>query len=80
MGEELPRATGAISANQDRCAVPMLVGKLGERGVEDSDMISGGVATRVPLPQLRSQELTGVVAEREQRVIPERLLVLCTKC
>jgi hypothetical protein len=43
-------------------------------------MISGGVAARVALPQRRGEELAGVVAERQQRVIAEGLLVLCTKC
>ena len=50
------------------------VGHLGERGVEDGDVVGGGVAARVPAPQRRGEELAGVVAERQHRVVAERLL------
>jgi len=48
--------------------------QLSERGVEDSDVVGGGVAARVALAQRDGEELAGVVAERQQRVIPERAL------
>jgi hypothetical protein len=78
VGEELLRAAGAISPDQDRGAVPVHVRKLGEGGVQDGDVVGGGIATRVALPQLSGEELAGVVAERQQPVIAEGLLVLCT--
>ena len=74
VGEELPGATGAIGADQDRGAVTILIGQLRQRGIEDGDVVGCGVAARVALAQLRGQELAGVIAERQQRVIPERAL------
>jgi hypothetical protein len=58
----------------------MHVRQLPERSVEHDDVVGGGVATCVPAPQPGGEELAGVVAERQQRVIAEGLLVLCTKC
>ena len=72
--EELLRAARTIRADQDRGAVPVGVRELGQRGVQDGDVVSGGIATRVALPQLGGEELAGVVAERQQRVIAKRLL------
>ena len=71
VGEELPGAAGAIGPDQDRGAMPMLIGDLGQGGVEHGDVIGGGVAARVPPPQRRGEELAGVVAERQHRVIAE---------
>jgi hypothetical protein len=43
-------------------------------------VVGSSVATGVALAELRGEELAGVVAERQQRVIAKGLLVLCTKC
>jgi hypothetical protein len=56
-----------------------MVGQLSQRAIEDSDVVGGGVAARVALPQPGGEELAGVVAERQQRVIAKGLLVLCTR-
>ena len=74
VGEELPGAAGGVGPDQDRGAVPMRIGDLRQGGVEHGDVVGGGVAARVPAPQRRGEELAGVVAERQHRVIPERLL------
>jgi hypothetical protein len=37
-------------------------------------VVGGGVAARVPAPQHRGEELTGVVTERQHRVIAEGAL------
>jgi hypothetical protein len=58
--------------------MPMLIGDLGQGGVQHGDVVGGGVAARVALAELRGEEL-GVVAERQHRVIAEGLLVLCTR-
>jgi len=63
MTEELPGAAGTIGPDQDRGAMPMLIGDLGQGGVEHGDVIGGGVAARVPPPQYRGEELAGVVAD-----------------
>jgi len=60
--------------------MPMLIGDLGQGGVQHGDVVGGGVAARVALAELRGgAELAGVVAERQHRVIAEGLLVLCTR-
>ena len=79
VGEERLGAPGAVGADQDRMPVPIGVGNLGERGVEDGDVVGGGVRSGVARPQLGGEELAGVVAEREQRVVAEGVLVLCTR-
>jgi hypothetical protein len=60
--------------------MPMLIGDLGQGGVQHGDVVGGGVAARVALAELRGAELAGVVAERQHRVIAEGVLVLCTGC
>ena len=49
----------------------MRVGNLCERVVEDGDVVGGGVGTGVAAAQPGGEELAGVVAERQHRVIPE---------
>jgi len=63
-----------VGSDQDRGAVPVLVGQLCERGVQDGDVIGGGVATGVAAPKGGGEELAGVVAEGQHRVVPECLL------
>jgi hypothetical protein len=72
--EELAGAAGGIGADQDRGAVPVGIGQLRECGVEHRDVVGGGVAARVAPSQHGGEELAGVVAERQHRVEPERLL------
>jgi hypothetical protein len=79
VSQELSRAARRISPDQDRAAVTMLVRQLRQRGIQDGDVVGGGVAAGVPAPQRRGEEFAGVVAEREQRVVAERALVLCTR-
>jgi hypothetical protein len=54
--------------------VPVSVGNLLERGVEDGDVVGGGVGTGVARAQQGGEELAGVVAEREQGVVAEGVL------
>jgi hypothetical protein len=54
--------------------VPVSIRDLRERGVEHENVVGRGVAARVRAPQRRGEELTGVVAKRQHRVIAERLL------
>ena len=61
------RAASAIGADQDRNAVPVRIGDLRERGVQDGDVIGGGVRAGVTGPQQPGQELPGVVAEGQDR-------------
>jgi hypothetical protein len=74
VGEERLRAPGAVGADQDRVPVPVSVGNLLERGVEDGDVVGGGVGTGVARAQQGGEELAGVVAEREQGVVAEGVL------
>lgn len=74
VGEELLGAAGGVGTDQDRGAVTVSIRQLHQRGIEHADVVSGGVAAGVPASQTGGQELTGVVAEREHRVIAERLL------
>ena len=74
VGEERFGAPGAIGADQDRMSVAVGVGNLGECGVQDDDVIGGGVGAGVAGAQLGGEELAGVVAEREQGVVAEGVL------
>ena len=47
VGEELPGAAGGVGADQDRGAVPVRVGDLGQRRVEHGDVVGGGVRSGV---------------------------------
>ena len=55
-------------------AVTVLVGDLGERLVEDGDVVGGGVRAGVAAAHPGGEELAGVVAERQHRVVAEGLL------
>ena len=61
VGQERLRAAGAVRADQDRDAVPVGIRDLGERGVQDGDVVGGGVRAGVARPQQPGQELPGVV-------------------
>ena len=52
VGEERLRAPGAVDADQDRVPVPVSVGNLLERGVEDGDVGGGGGSAAVLEPAL----------------------------
>jgi len=41
----------------------MLIGNLGQGGVEHHDVVDGGVAARISRAELRGEELAGVVQE-----------------
>jgi hypothetical protein len=60
---------GAVNADQDRLAVPVRLGDLGDRLVDDLDVVGRGVGAGVPGPEHPGQPFTGVVRERQQRVI-----------
>ncbi len=74
VGEERLRAACAVGPDEDRVPVPVDVGDLGERGVEDGDVVGGGVRSGVTRPELGGEEFAGVVAEGEQRVVAEGVL------
>lgn len=71
MGEERLGAARAIGPDQDWDAVPVRIGDLGERGVEDADVVGGGVRAGVAWPEQPGQELPGVVQERQDRMVAE---------
>ena len=50
------------------------VGDLGQRLVEHADVVGGGVRPGVTRPKRGGEEIAGVVAECQQRVIAEGLL------
>jgi hypothetical protein len=54
--------------------VPVLIGQLRERDVQDGDVVGSSVAAGVAAPKLCGEELTGVVAGRQPGVEPEGLL------
>jgi len=64
----------AVGADEDRGAVAVGVGDLGEGLVEDGDVVGGGVRTGVAAAQPGAEELAGVIAERQHRVVAEGLL------
>jgi hypothetical protein len=70
--QQRPGGAGAVSADEDRVPVPELLGDLRERRVQDLQVVGGGVAPGVTGAEQPGQRLMGVVAERQQRVIPER--------
>ena len=74
MGEETVAGASGIAAEQDRGAVPVGVGDLGEGLVENGDVVGGGVRPGPARAEQTGEGLTGVVQEAEQRVIAERLL------
>jgi hypothetical protein len=47
---------------------------LGQRGVEDADVVGGGVRPRVARTELGGEELAGVVQVGQQRVVAEGVL------
>jgi hypothetical protein len=61
--------------------MPVSIGvrDLGERRVEHGDVVGGGVRSGVARPELGGEELAGVVAEGQQRMVAEGVLVLCTR-
>jgi hypothetical protein len=61
---------------QDRGAVPVLIGDLGEGPVDDHDVIGGRVGACPAIAQHAFSCFAGVVEEAEQRVVAERL---CTR-
>ncbi len=65
---------GTVAADQDRRAVPMLVGDLGERLVGDLDVVGGGVRPGVPGPEHPGQRFVGVVQPGQQGVIAKSVL------
>jgi hypothetical protein len=62
-------------ADQDRCAIPMLVGDLRQRLVGHADVVGCGIGVRVPGSQHPRQRLAGVVQPSEQGVKAEPMLV-----
>lgn len=52
----------------------MDIGQLKQGGIQDADVVRGGVAAGIPASQRGRQELAGVVAEGQHRVIAEGLL------
>lgn len=68
----LPGA-GGVGAYQDRLAVAVRFGDLGQAGVQDRDVVGGGVAAGVAGPQDAGEGLVGVVQEPEDRVVAERM-------
>jgi len=59
---------GAVETDQDRVAVPVLGRDLGQGGVDDRDVIDGGVRACVPGSEHPGQGFVGVVAERQHRM------------
>lgn len=58
----------------------MFIGDLRQRRVQDRDVVGGVVGARVARPQLRGQELAGVVQRREHRVVAEAALNVAAAC
>jgi hypothetical protein len=74
MGEEPFGAARGVGTDQDLGAVTVLVRQLREGLVQDGDVIGGGVRAGVAPTQRSGQELAGVVAESEHRVVAETAL------
>jgi len=74
VGQELAAGAGGVGAYQDRLAVAVRFGDLGQASVQDRDVVGGGVAAGVAGPQDAGQGLVGVVQEPEYRVIAEGML------
>ena len=74
MGQEPVRAAGRVAADEDVGAVAVRVGDLCQGGVEDSDVIGGGVRPGPTVTQQPGQRLAATVKEAEQWVVAERLL------
>jgi hypothetical protein len=63
VGEERFRAAGGVGADQHRPAMSVGVGNLRLRGIENRDVVGGGVDTGVAAAESGGEELAGVVAE-----------------
>jgi hypothetical protein len=77
--EERLGAASSISPDQDRVPVSVGIRDLGQGLVEYGDVVGGRIRPGVARPQEGGKELAGVVAEGEQRVVAEAVLVLCTR-
>jgi len=69
VGQERLGAARPVRADEHRNAVPVRIRHLRQRLVQDADVVSGGVRAGVTRPQQPGQELPGVVAERQDRVV-----------
>jgi hypothetical protein len=63
VGEEPLGAAGGVRPDQDRGAVPVGVGDLGQGLVQDGDVIGGGVRPGPAFAQHPGQRFSGVVEE-----------------
>jgi hypothetical protein len=66
VGEEAVTGSGRVTAEQDRGAVPVGVGDLGEGLVEDGDVVGGGVRAGPAFTQQPGEGFAGVVQEAQQ--------------
>lgn len=73
--QERLRSSGTVRADEDRCAVAVGVRDLGQRMVEDGDVVGGGVGAGIAGPEQSGQGFAGVVQEAQQRVVAEAALV-----
>jgi hypothetical protein len=77
MSEEAASAAGAVSADQDRAAVAMFIGDLGQRLIDHRGVVGGIVRGRVAGPQHPGQRLSGVVQPSQHWVVAIAVLVGC---
>src|SRR4051812_23373204 len=75
MVQERFGAAGAVRADEDGGAVAVGVGDLGQRLVEDGDVVGGGVGAGVTGSEDCGEGFAGVVQEAQQRVVAEAALV-----
>ncbi len=75
VGQERLGAARAVGADEDRGAVAVGVGNLGEGLFEEGDVVGGGVRSGVARPQETGEGLAGVVQEAEHRVVAEAAFV-----
>jgi hypothetical protein len=75
VGQEGLGTARAVGADEDRGAVAVGVGDLGEGLVEDGDVVGGGVRAGVARSQETCQGLAGVVQEAQHRVVAEAAFV-----
>jgi acyl-CoA synthetase (AMP-forming)/AMP-acid ligase II len=62
--QELVRRAGRVGAHNDPSVLDDIVGDLLERGVDDGDVVGGGVRASVPRPQEAGERLARAVQER----------------